>query len=100
MEWIEKCQDLHEKYIDWLGDIYEKMYQQQEDFHQQYHDRMTNIAIELESMSQLIYLHNHLISLCLLHLHHHLLMFQALRISLLHLQPFDDDSKGEKKRTS
>ena len=50
MERIEKCQELHGKYIDQLGDIYKKMYQQQEDFHQQYHDRVTDIKTQLENI--------------------------------------------------
>ena len=50
MEQIDKHQELHEKYIDWLSDIYEKMYQKQEDFHQQYHDQMTDIKTHLEGI--------------------------------------------------
>ena len=49
MERIESTKtNMKSTYIDQLGDLYEKMYQQQEDFHQQCHDRMTDIETQLE----------------------------------------------------
>ena len=49
MERIESTKtNMKSTYIDQLGDLYEKMYQQQEDFHQQYHDQMTDIETNLE----------------------------------------------------
>ncbi|GFZ08916.1 hypothetical protein Acr_20g0007240 [Actinidia rufa] len=48
MERMKQGQQQQEKYIEWLGDFYEKMYEQQIDFNQQYNERMTSIESQLE----------------------------------------------------
>ena len=50
MDRIKQHQELYEKYIDQLGDNYKKLYQQQEDFNQQYHARMTDLKTQLEAI--------------------------------------------------